>query len=71
MRFGAFYGENTTKRINRDLNEFNVRFGSDADPCMFITHVNEIPRPKGKQLCAISKLYESASPYADEIRRIV
>ena len=71
MRFGAFYGENTAKRINRDLNEFNVRFGSDADPCMFITHVNEIPRPKCKQLCAVSKLYESASPYADEIRRIV
>ena len=71
MRFGTFYSENTTKRINRDLNEFNVRFGSDADTCMFITHVNEIPRPKDKQLCAISKLYESASPYADEIRRIV
>ena len=71
MRFGAFYSENTAKRINRDLNEFNVRFGSNADPYMFITHVNEIPRPKGKQLCAISKLYESASPYADEIRRIV
>ena len=71
MRFGAFYGENTAKRINRDLNEFNARFGSDADPHMFITHVNEIPRPKCKQLCAVSKLYESASPYADEIRRIV
>ena len=71
MRFGAFYSENTAKRINRDLNEFNVRFGSDANPCMFITHVNEIPRPKDRQLRTVSKLYESASPYADEIRRIV
>ena len=71
MRFGAFYSENTAKRINRDLNEFNVRFGSNADPCMFITHVNEIPRPKDRPLRAVSKLYESASPYADEIRRMV
>ena len=71
MRFGAFYGENTAKRINRDLNEFNARFRSGADPRMFITHVNEIPRPEGRQLHAVSELYESASVYADEIRRVV
>ena len=71
MRFGAFYSENTAKRINRDLNEFNVRFGSNADPCMFITHVNEIPRPEGQYFRVISTFYESASPYADEIQRIV
>lgn len=71
MRFGAFYGENTAKRINRDLDEFRTRFGSDAEPRMFITHVNEIPRPEGRYLRAVSALYESASPYADEIRRVV
>ena len=71
MRFGAFYGENTAKRINRDLNEFNTRFGSGADSRMFITHVNEIPRPEGRRLRAVSELYESASVYADEIRRVV
>ena len=71
MRFGAFYGENTAKRINRDLDEFRARFGSDAEPRMFITHVNEIPRPEGRCLRAVSALYESASPYADEIRRVV
>ena len=71
MRFGAFYGENTVKRINRDLSEFSARFGSDAEPRMFITHVNEIPRPEGRYFRAMSALYESASVYADEIRRIV
>ena len=71
MRFGAFYGENTAKRINRELNEFNARFGLGVDPCMFITHVNEIPRPEGRRLYAVSELYESASVYADEIRRVI
>lgn len=71
MRFGAFYGENTAKRINRDLNEFNARFGSDADPHMFITHVNEIPCLENRRFRFVSELYESASVYADEIRRIV
>lgn len=71
MRFGAFYGENTAKRINRDLDVFRVKFGSDAEPRMFITHVNELPRPEGAQLRSCSELYESASVYADEIRRVV
>ena len=71
MRFGDFCGVNTAKRINRDLDEFRVRFGSDAEPRMFITHINEIPRPKGRYLRAVSTLYESASVYADEIKRIV
>lgn len=71
MRFGRFYGENTAKRINRDLDEFHNKFRSDAEPRMFITHVNEIPRPEGRHLRAVSALYESASVYADEIRRVV
>lgn len=71
MRFGVFYGENTAKRINRDLDEFRARFGSEAEPRMFITHVNEIPRPEGKYLRTASMLYESASVYADEIRYVV
>ena len=71
MRFGAFYSENTAKRINRDLDEFCIRFGSDADSHMFITHVNEIPRPEDRRFYFVSELYESASVYADEIRRVV
>ena len=71
MRFGAFYGENTAKRINRDLDDFPARFGSDADPRMFITHVNEIPRPEDRLFRFVSELYESASVYADEIQRVV
>ena len=71
MRFGAFYGENIAKRVNRDLDEFRARFGSDANLRMFITHVNEIPRLEDRWFCNISELYESASVYADEIRRVV
>ena len=71
MRFGAFYGENTAKRVNRDLDEFRSRFGSDADSRMFITHVNEIPRLEDRWFHTISEFYESASVYADEIQRVV
>lgn len=71
MRFGAFDGEITANRINRDLDEFRGRFGSDADPRVFITHVNEIPRPEGRRIRAVSAVYKSTSVYADEIRRIV
>jgi adenylosuccinate synthase len=70
MRFGEFRGLDTAKRIGRDLAEFRARFGSDADPRLFVTHVNEMPRPEGRRLYAASALYESASVYADEIRRL-
>lgn len=70
MRFGALDGETAGKRIGRDLEEFRVRFGSDADPRIFITHINEMPCPSRRHLYAGAALYESASVYADEIRRV-
>ena len=71
MRFGQLYGPDTAMRMNRDLEEYENISGKSAIPKLFITHVNELPRPEGRRFRAVSELYESDSVYADEIRRIV
>ena len=71
MRFGAFDGIATAGRINVDLDAAGRLYKNASRVRLFVTHVNELPRPEGRRLRSCSELYESASVYADEVRRVV